>query len=165
MALGRILKMKQNKKGISAVVSNVILAAAVIAIGFSVLSWAQYQSSTYQETQSVNINNNINQVQERLSLEYTHYSSGNLKVYLMNSGFVNVTIQNVYLTSSSDNPFSFQLFDLSTPPAEVQNKVLNATTGMREGYIQTSAALYSGVSYSITVITSRGSSFVYSFVA
>ncbi len=37
------IKILRNKKAVSAVVSNMILLAAVIAIGFSALAWAQYQ--------------------------------------------------------------------------------------------------------------------------
>jgi hypothetical protein len=157
-----IQKMIKNRKAVSAVVSNLILIAAVIAVGFSVLSWSQGQSANYQKTHTDIVTEDINQLQERLSLENVNYNvnSHTLKLYLLNSGPVNVTIQTVYISSSPGSPPSFTVNTFNN--ISVPSKALNATSGQREGYVQVSQTLPLGT-YKVTITTLRGSTFAYDF--
>jgi hypothetical protein len=147
------------------VISNLILIGAVIVVGFAMLGWAQSQSSSYNQQYSSIISSDINQLQERIALEACYNSTPtNLKAHLMNSGTVNVTIQTVYVGSQSGSPtpYSFTLYDFQNQP--VSGKTLNATTGMREGYVLISfPTTLSRGSYSIRIITARGSTFVFTF--
>ena len=159
----RFLKLLKSRRAVSAVISNMILVAAVIAVGFAVLAWAQSQSSNYTNQYGRAISSDINQLQERIALEACYNSTPtNLKAYLMNSGTVNVTIQTVYVSSQSGSPtqYSFTLYNFQDQL--VSGKTLNATTGMREGYVLISPITLSG-SYSIRIITERGSAFVFTF--
>jgi hypothetical protein len=157
----RVLRLK-NKRAVSAVISNLILIVAVIVIGFSVLMWSQNQSSNYQKAQANIISQDINQLQERLALEYTYYTSGTLKMYLLNCGSVNVTLNRIYLSSAPSTPITPVLYDFS-------NSLIESNTLMPEGegYVQipVSSALTQGAKYDLTISTARGSSFVFSFVA
>jgi hypothetical protein len=162
MMLTKNVRLIRNKRAVSAVISNLILIAAVIAVGFSVLAWTQYQSSTYQKAQSDIISQDISQLQERLALEYTYYASGILKVFLLNPGPVNVIIQTVFLSTSPGSPVSFSLYNFDNPPLIISTLYTGAQT--REGYIQVSTGSLSPGSYSVTIITSKGSAFVYNFV-
>lgn len=161
----RFLKLLKSRRAVSAVISNLILIAAVIAVGFAVLAWSQSQSSSYTQQYSSAISSDINQLQERIALEWAYYNSTptNLKAYLMNSGTVNVTIQTVYVSSQSGSPtqYNFTLYNLQNQL--VSGKTLNATTGMREGYVLVSSITLSGGSYSLRIITARGSAFVFTF--
>jgi hypothetical protein len=161
----RFLKLFKSRRAVSAVVSNLILIGAVIVVGFAMLGWAQSQSSSYNQQYSSVISSDISQLQERIALEACYNSTPtNLKAYLMNSGPVNVTIQTVYVGSQSGSPiqYSFTLYDFQNQP--VSGKTLNATTGMREGYVLVSfPTTLSRGSYSIRIITARGSTFVFTF--
>lgn len=161
----RAQNLLKSRRAISAVISNLILIAAVIAVGFAVIAWAQYSSSQYNEQYSSAINSDINQLQERVALEACWYDSTatSLKAYLMNSGPVNVTIQSVYVSSQSGSAqqYNFTLHNLQSQL--LLGKTLNATTGMREGYVLISPISLSSGSYSIRIITARGSAFVFTF--
>jgi hypothetical protein len=52
----------KNRRAVNAVMSNLILVAAVIVVGFAVLAWEQNQSAQYQQTQSAIINKDVNQL-------------------------------------------------------------------------------------------------------
>ncbi len=157
-----VQKIIKNRKAVSAVVSNLILIAAVIAVGFSVLSWSQVQSANYQKTHTDIVTEDINQLQERLALENVEYNVNShiLKFYLLNSGPVNVTIQTVYISSSPGSPPAFTVNTFNN--INVPSKALNATGGQMEGYVQVSQTLSSGT-YKVTIATLRGSTFVYDF--
>ena len=153
----KTLNLFKNRRGVSAVISNLILIAAVIAVGFVVLAWSQTQSSNYTNMYGNAIKSDTDQLRERLAFEYIHYDSTGLKVYLMNSGTIgDVSIASVYIGNVSyASPSLFLLND--TPTSS-----LNAT---QEGYfsIPPSPTLAPGVNYPITVVTGRGSSFVATF--
>jgi len=154
----KTLNLFKNRRGVSAVISNLILIAAVIAVGFVVLVWSQTQSSNYTNMYGNAINSDTNQLRERLAFEYIHYNSTGLKVYVMNSGTIgDVSIASVYV-----NSISYASPPLHLLSTNVQIGSLNAT---QEGYfsISISPALAPGMNYPITVVTGRGSSFVATF--
>ena len=99
-----MVSLFQSRQAISAVISNVILVGAVIAVSFVVLFWAQYRSSAYNQQYSEAMSSDIAKLKERLVFEYVFYreSEESLEVYLMNCGTVdNVTVQTVYVSNSS----------------------------------------------------------------
>jgi flagellar biosynthesis/type III secretory pathway M-ring protein FliF/YscJ len=98
----KTLKLFKNRRGVSAVISNLILIAAVIAVGFTVLVWSQTQSSNYTNMYGNAIKSDTDQLRERLAFEYIHYDSTSLTVYLMNSGTIgDVSIASVYVDNVS----------------------------------------------------------------
>jgi hypothetical protein len=155
MSVPRLIR---NKRAVNAVISNMILIAAVVVVGFAVLAWAQTQSSQYQQAQTGIVNKDINQLQERLSFEYIAYSDGTLTVYIMNTGSIgNVNVTSVQI--GSDTPAAISnLYTLSG------TQVSSLNTG-QDGYFTVPKSLTQGTNYSIKVITSRGSSFVSTFAA
>ncbi len=111
------LKLTRNRRAASAVISNMILIAAVLVIGLVALVWTQSQSVDYQRAQTAAMDKNINQLKERISLEIANYKpnvanpvtpNNTLTLYLLNSGLVNVTIQYVYLDNWI-NPLPFSV--------------------------------------------------------
>jgi hypothetical protein len=158
MKVMKTLNLLKNRRGVSAVISNLILIAAVIAVGFVVLVWSQTQSSNYTNMYGNAIKSDTDQLRERLAFEYIHYDSTGLKVYLMNSGTIgDVSIASVYIGNVSYASPSLRLL---SDNAQVSS--LNAT---QEGYfsISPSPTLAPGMSYPITIVTGRGSSFVATF--
>ena len=157
MKLMKTLNFLKNRRGISAVISNLILIGGVIAVGFSVLLWSQAQSSSYTASYGNAIRSDTDQLRERVAFEYIHYETGSLTVYLMNSGTIgNVSIANVYVNNTAYGaPALYFLNGTST-------NSLNAT---QQGYfsITPPSSLALGTNYPILVITGRGSSFAATF--
>lgn len=162
MKLRKVAKLFRDRGGVSTVVSNVILVGAVIAIGFGVMAWTYSQSSLYQAQYRELVNSDIDKLRERVSFEYVFYdnTTESLSVYLMNSGKVgNVNIATVYVYVSNYPPFT-----------NITLKFLNEapTTYLdmgQEGYFALSVTLQSGNTYTVKVVTGRGSSFENTFVA
>jgi len=162
--LRRVRKRVDGKRAVSVAISSVILTAAVIAVSFVVLFWAQYRSSAYNEQYSEAMNSDITKLKERLTFEYIFYNSSesNLIVYLMNWGRVdNVTVQTVFV----GNTTWFTTF------SNIDLKFLNGTSAQgldigEEGYFLLYLPnLVLRKSYSVRVITGRGSVFESTFVA
>ena len=164
MKFRKMVRLIQNRRAVSAVISNVILVGAVIAVSFVVLFWAQYRSSAYNRQYSETMSSDIARLKERLIFEYVFYEEDgqNLTVYLMNCGTIdNVTVQTVYVRNNS----WFTVF------SGIVLRFLNGTLAedldiREEGYfIVSSISLVPGESYSVRIITERGSVFESSFAA
>jgi hypothetical protein len=166
------LKLTKSRHAVSAVISNMILIAAVLTIGLVALGWTQAQSADYQKTQTAAMDKNINQLKERMSLEIANYKpasvapatqNNTLTLYFLNSGLVNVTIQNIYLDNDIISlPFVTHHFNGSP-----DSNTIGFTSTNREGIVelQISSNLSQGTSHSVTVKTLGGSTFGYSFIA
>jgi hypothetical protein len=156
----RAQNLFKSGRAVSAVISNLILIGAVIAVGFSMLVWAQSQSSSYNNQYSQAVSADINQTKERIVFEYVYYDNvkNNLTVYLMNSGTIgNVNIMTVYVNSTPYSTINLKLLSTGAPTSSLGTS--------QEGYfsISPSPSLPLGKNYSIDVITRRGSSFVSTF--
>jgi len=144
--------LRANKRAINAVISNLILIAAVIAVGFAVLFWSQYQSANYQMEYSNDVNANIAQVQEKIAFQYVADVGGTLKVYLLNYGLQNVTIQKVFI-NGLENSTAVVLHPLGNEASVVPSINVKA-----QAYFTIAP---SGSSpYVVTIVTGRGSTFV-----
>ena len=168
MDLRKVWKLLHERRAVSTVVSSVILTGAVIAVSFVVLFWAQYRSSAYNAQYSEAMNADIAKLKERLAFEYVFYNSSakNLSVYIMNCGRINKTsVQTVYVSNAT------WFFRFSSINLKFLNG--NNATGLdmgEEGYfvlpfVSPSDSLVTGKSYSIKIITGRGSTFDHTFIA
>jgi len=156
----------RNRHGVSPVISNIILVAAVITVGFAVLAWTYSTSSSYTTQYGTTVSSDIDKLRERVAFEYIFYNNAGspktLTVYLMNFGKVNnVNVTTVYVSNSS------WLTTFSSP----QLKFLNTTQTSyldvgEEGYfVLSSITLQTGISYNVKIVTWRGSIFESTFVA
>ncbi len=143
-----------------------ILLVGVIMVGFSVLIWAQANSSSYMTGYTSTVNSDIDTLGESLSFEFTFYNltSSNLRVYVLNSGQVDsVNFTGAYVSNSSGwirsfNSSQFQLRFFNGSSMTVLNSG-------QEGYIDISSlTVQQNNVYSIKLISRRGSSFANSFV-
>lgn len=164
----KVWKLLYRRRGVSAVISNVILTGAVVAVSFAVLFWTQYRSSAYNEQYSEAMDADIARLKERLAFEYVfHHRSGNkLLVYLMNCGTIDdTTVKTVYVTTSTGEQVrvfsSVTLMDFDGN--EIADQDLDEG---EEGYfVLFSTGLAPDSSYSVRVVTGRGSTFDHKFVA
>lgn len=145
-------RLRANRRAINAVISNIILIAAVIAVGFAVLVWSQYQSANYQMEYSNDVNANIAQVQEKIAFQYVADVGGTLKVYLLNYGLQNVTIQKVFI-NGQENSTAVVLHPLGN-----EASVVPSINVKLQAYFTIAP---SGSSpYVVNIVTGRGSTFV-----
>jgi hypothetical protein len=166
MDLRKVWKLLRERRAVSTVVSSVILTGAVIAVSFVVLFWAQYRSSAYNAQYSEAMNADIARLKERLAFEYVFYGGGNLTVYLMNCGTIdNVTIQTVYVKDAAGVPkqVNSSITLIHFNGTQIADKDLDRG---EEGYfVLSSLSLSTGASYSVRVVTGRGSTFDHTFIA
>ena len=169
----KVAKLFRDRGGVSAVISNVILVGAVIAVGFSVMAWTYSQSSLYQAQYRESVSSDIDKLRERVSFEYVFYNNNtkSLSVYLMNSGKVdNVNFTTVYIRDfSSSSPIAtftsdhFQLTFLNPPQQSTHDLDMG-----EEGRIfldLSLVTLQSGNAYTVKVETRRSSYFESMFKA
>jgi hypothetical protein len=163
MTIRRTFASRRSKRAVSAVISNLILIGAVIAVGFLVLTWSVSQASSYNNQYSQTIAADINQTKERLAFEYFFYNGTalNLKVYLMNCGTIGgISLRTVYLSNStwtvSKNVW-LTFFNGTDPPTQ------SIDMGQERSFSISSTNLVPGNQYSLLIMTVRGSSFVQSF--
>lgn len=152
-----------NKRGVNAVISSVILACAVVTLGFIVFYWTQQRAFEANEEYGDTTDENIAKIGERLAFEHIfyNYSENTLSIYLINCGKSNdVELDTVYLRNSSWS----QTF------SDIELKFLNGTETENlgigeEGYFKLSANLVSFYTkYSIRVTSLRGSQFEMDFI-
>lgn len=151
------------RRGGNVIVSNVLMASAVVALGFVVFFWT-WQRSLDANVEYANVTKeNIDKIKEKLVFEYIFYSSSENKstVYLINCGKSNdVSLDSVYLSNSS---WSHSFY-------HVELRFLNGTLTqsldiLEEGYFQLSVGLVAGSTYFIRIATERGRLFATTFIA
>jgi len=159
----RIRRLFFDRRGVNVVISNVILASAVIALGFAVQYWAYQRSLDFNMDYAEVVEEDIAHIKEKLVIEYIFYNTSKkeLAVYLINCGKNdNVSLASVYLSSNSWSQ-SFSVIEL---------KFLNGTSTDsldvgEEGYLKLSADLTPLYQiYSIRIITGRERWFVKTFI-
>jgi hypothetical protein len=164
----KMWKLLLRKRAVTPVISSVILTGAVVAVSFVVLSWTQYRSSAYNEQYGDAMDADIAQLKERLTFEYTFYNGtqDSLLVYLMNCGTIdNVTIQTVYIKNTAGA--SVQTYSSVTlmhfNSTQIADQDLDRA---EEGYVVLSSLnLVADTSYTVRVVTGRGSAFDQAFIA
>lgn len=147
-----------NRRAISAVISNMILIAAVIILGFVALFYAQSNATSYQTQYQQTVNSDISKLKEVVSFEYANYNAvaKTVTVYFINSGQIPVTVNQVFLNSSAQS-MSFSMFYKNGQPSSSRT-----LSNGQEGYVVLSTNLASGL-YGFKITTGRQSSFEYNF--
>lgn len=165
----RVCRLIRDRRAASAVISNIILIAAVIAIGFAVLAYVNSTSSSYVFQYGETVNSDIDKLKETVAFEYAFYNATTEKlyVYFMNAGKVNnVNVTTIYVRDSLGNPVSLPP-ELPSMRYLVNNETTTKLDIGEEGYMVLSpqTPLTSGDSYVIKITTWRDSSFEYNFAA
>lgn len=152
--------LQRNKRAVSAVISNLILIAAVIAVGFAAIFYTQSTSNTYQEQYGQSMDLQISKVKQTLSFEYVSYTAPNLYVYIINSGIMSANITDVSVGNLSPT-FNLYLMKNGQVSQEIQNNTLSFG---QEGCTISNMNLNPGTSYTVKVTTKEGSAYVYNFM-
>jgi hypothetical protein len=152
--------LRKNRRAVSAVISNMILIAAVIVVGFTVLAYVRSTSSDYQTEYQQTVSSDVEKLKETLAYEYIHYDapSKELRVYFMNAGTIDVQIDKIYLSTATES-FSFEMYDLNGQP-KTNNQV---AIGEEREIIIKNIDLVSGT-YIVKLTTIRGLTFADNYV-
>jgi flagellin-like protein len=146
--------LKNNRRAVSPVISNLILIAAVISAGIALMTFAQSASIRYQSEYAYEIGSDIGKLKESLTFEYATYASGQVKVYFINSGTIPITIESASIDGSPLTNFSIYHMSNDT---ESGNKII---AGGYEGYLISSFPLNSGT-YLLKLKTGSETIFAY----
>ncbi|MCK4424697.1 hypothetical protein KAU93_03350 [Candidatus Bathyarchaeota archaeon] len=161
----KMWKLLLRKRAVTPVISSVILTGAVVAVSFVVLSWAQYRSSAYNEQYGDVMDADIAKLKETLTFEYVFYDNDTkkLQVYLMNCGTIdNVTIQTVYI---KDTTGALIQVNSSIPLTNFNgDQIVDDLDIGKECKFILSLILVPDT-YSVRVVTGRGSTFDHAFIA
>jgi len=158
-------RLFKSRSAVSAVISNLILIAAVIAVGFAALGWTYSTSNSYVTQYGNSVRSSSAQLAESLAFEYVYYNrtANSLSVYILNCGKMNtVNLTAAYVANSTWTNTTFA----------ITLKWLNGTTISsnhldmgQQGYfvwsLQPGVFLQLQSSYTVKIITGRGSSFEY----
>lgn len=153
----------RGQSGVSAVISNMILIAAVIVVGFVALSYAQSMSADYRADYGKTVNSDIGKLKEFLVMQYCQYNNTTkqLTVYLLNSGTVSLDVKAVYVDNSPVAGFSVYPMSDSQP---ILNRSIGGGVGAYAVLNLTGVAVQAGTN-SIKIVTGSDSNFVFTFLA
>jgi flagellin-like protein len=154
-----VRRLVRCKKAVSPVVSNLVLVAVVIVLGFAALMYARTISASYQSDYHSSVTSDIDELKESLAFEQAFYNStgGSVHIYFINSGRISITIDQVFLSVSNEN-FTFTMKHMDGALASNNEVSVGA-----ERQVVVAQALPEG-SYTVRLVTLRGLSFAYSFV-
>jgi FlaG/FlaF family flagellin (archaellin) len=159
----KIRRLVIDKSAVSVVISNVLLTAAVMALGSAVLFWTYQRALLANSEYSEVMDANVAKMREKLAFEYIFYniSSNELTVYLINCGKSdNLSLASVYLSNSS---WFRSFYDITL--RFVDGTLTQGLDISDEGYFRLSVSLVEYTSYSIRIITGRGRLFEATFIA
>jgi flagellin-like protein len=139
-------RFNRGKRGLSPVISSVILTAAVLVIGVSVWTFATGSSAVIQESYCDEVIESAEKVQERFCIENMglDQASNTVTVWVLNYGPIDLTIDAVRVTGGSN--VSSHAVDVVIPIGEV----------VRIDVTPSEVSLLDGLSLSLEVISRRG---------
>lgn len=141
------MNLIKNRRGISPVISSVILSAVVIVIGASVWSVTHSAASVMQNDYYEGVMESVETIKERFYIEnigYSNSSGPKLKIWIYNYGEMDIVIELIRLKGAGN--ISTQLVGLSLSVREIIG--IDVTSS--------EFSLTSGLSVSIEVKSLRG---------
>jgi flagellin-like protein len=139
------------RAGVSPVIATLLLI--VIAVAAAVLAYIWiigYQGTLTQQASTA-------QLQERIKIEAVEYTGTSLKVYVRNIGDVKVNISAVYVYDPSGTVLAKSILtpsQYSIDPGKVTDTTTSPTV---------SVTLTSGTTYTVKVVTVKGTEATYTF--
>ena len=152
----------KNRRGVSAVISNVILIGAVMTLGLVALVFARSTSVDYQTDYAKSVGDNITKLKESIVFEYVHYASNDLAVYVLNSGPANVTIKSISINTSPVSLSTSVSIHRMNDSVVVNDYVIGKGVAVKIDVLDTLGA-HSPES-TIKIITESDSNFAYTFL-
>ena len=139
--------LARDVRGLSPVVSSIILCAAVLVIGASIWSVTYSASNIMQSDYYEEVMESVEKIKERFcieNIEFENASQPKLKIWIFNYGKINITVELIRVKGGGN--VSSQMVGIPIPAGEI----------VRVDVAPTKISLASGLSISIEVKSSRG---------
>ena len=78
----------RSRRGLSTVVTGIIMLSAVAVLGTVIVAWSNSNLSTHQQILNTQLSTSVNKIKESLSIENVWFNT-------TNTGYVNITLNNV----------------------------------------------------------------------
>jgi hypothetical protein len=152
-----------DKRAVSSAISDVIMACAIIAVGFSLLFWTGIKSGDFNLQYSSSIDTNLAKIREKLAFECIFYNTTGceLHVFLLNCG----KSHNVSLTTFSISNSSWSQSFSNITLSYFNGTIIPNMDVSEEGFFALHIVLEVGKVYSIQLETYRGRFFDTTFIA
>ena len=79
---------RRSRRGLSTVVTGVIMLSAVAVLGTVIVAWSNSNLSTHQQILDTQLSTGVNKIRESLAIENVWFNT-------TNTGYVNITLNNV----------------------------------------------------------------------
>jgi hypothetical protein len=135
-----------------------ILISAVIAIGLVALSYARSTSNDYQTQYSETVYSDISKLKESITFEFASYQTGEINIYFLNTGQINVELKGVTVDGIALSTFTLHSME---DDSEIQNQIVESG---HAAYLTSSFSSLTSGTHTIKLTTGSGSVFVYSSV-
>ncbi|MCW4024169.1 MAG: hypothetical protein NWF01_03945 [Candidatus Bathyarchaeota archaeon] len=155
-------KLLSDKRAVSVALSTLIITAAVIAAGISVLYWAYSWGDIANQQYSQTMEGNRNATSELVTFEYITYSEQKITVYLINCGQSNdLAVARIYIWDNSGQAITYLPDDPGLKFTANNSRIdSNSLDIGQEGYftVTMNTPLPPGY-YSMRLVTERGRNF------
>lgn len=160
MCLAPARLFARNRRGVSAVISNLILIGAVVTMGLVALTYARSTSVDYQTDYAQSVSSSISKLKESLVFEYAYYGTNYLSVYVLNSGSIDVNISSVSINNSPVSSSALKIYRMSDGQ-EITNFTIGKGLAVEIRVLDTSSS-HSGEN-TIKITSRSNSNFAYTF--
>jgi hypothetical protein len=157
-------KLLKSRRAVSSVISNIILVAAVITVGFVALGWTYSTSNSYVVQYGNSVQSDSDKLAESIAFEYIFYngSAKSLSVYIMNCGKVGaVNLRAAYVSNASLVLSNFTI----ASALKLLNNASRLDIGQEGYFVWSPIVLQGNTSYTVKITTWRGSFFEDTFAA
>ena len=134
---------RRSRKALSPVVASIILIAVTVAVSIAVAAWMGALTFQFTATEQINITN----------MGFATGAPGSILVVANNTGTSSVTINEIWVNNQKQATIS---------PTIPTNGVILANQGLA---FNVTMNIYSGYSYQVKLVSSRGTQFLYTGTA
>lgn len=136
-----------NRRGLTPVVSNIIMCAVVLVIGTSVWGIASSSSSIMRSDYFEEVMESVEKIKERFCVEnigFDNISQPTLKIWIINYGEIDITVEWIWVSGGGN--VSSYVFNTMLPAGEM----------IRFSVGESEVSFASGLSISVEVKSTRG---------
>ncbi|MCW4044135.1 MAG: hypothetical protein NWE94_01290 [Candidatus Bathyarchaeota archaeon] len=143
--MNTLRKIRKNAKALSPVVASIILIAVTVAVSIAVAVWMGALSTGFMQTEQITFG----------TITFTTGTTGNVSVYVKNTGTSAVTISEVYLNGAA----------VADTAISAPDEVPFIIHPNKQELLTFTANIAAGGNYEVKVITAKGNPFAKSAIA
>lgn len=145
-------KMRRRRRALSYILSVVIMILITTSLATVVLLWGLNEVSTSRSSFSSSIRARTDRVQEHFTVEDVRFNSTHLRVYLRNTGAIQIVVDQVYVNHQVGT-----IASSSSSSGGTKLSLGVQALGWVDVARPSAVTLTSGQTYTVNVATTRGS--------